>query len=218
MIEVSDNGNGMNWEMVRDAYLDVGRDRREAEQTDRSPNGRLLQGRKGIGKLAGFGIADTMEIQTVYKKLDPSVRAKTLIWFRLDLTDLKSIEKRPAPVDLIFAGPVVDAPDGARTTKGTTVTLRNLHERKALNEDRFHQSMAERFLLIGPRFRVRINGADFREEAIECQWRWPKKGWAKDKVPGCGPVEYWIGFTPTPRKQNEGELSGILIYKSSSIS
>src|SRR5438094_454348 len=32
-IVVSDNGNGMTWEMVRDAYLDVGRDRREAEQT-----------------------------------------------------------------------------------------------------------------------------------------------------------------------------------------
>src|SRR3990172_8351840 len=57
-IEVSDNGNGMTWDMVRDAYLDVGRDRREAEQTDRSHSGRLLQGRKGVGKLAGFGIAD----------------------------------------------------------------------------------------------------------------------------------------------------------------
>ena len=50
-IEVSDNGNGMTWDMVRDAYLDVGRDRREDEKTDRSPNGRLLQGRKGVGKL-----------------------------------------------------------------------------------------------------------------------------------------------------------------------
>ena len=48
-IDVSDNGNGMSWEMVRDAYLDVGRDRREAEKTDRSPGGRLLQGRKGSG-------------------------------------------------------------------------------------------------------------------------------------------------------------------------
>lgn len=54
-IEVSDNGNGMSWDMVRLAYLDVGRDRREADKTDKSPGGRLLQGRKGVGKLAGFG-------------------------------------------------------------------------------------------------------------------------------------------------------------------
>src|SRR5467141_2377523 len=49
IIEVSDDGNGMTWDMVRDAYLDVGRDRREADKTDRSPGGRSLQGRKGVG-------------------------------------------------------------------------------------------------------------------------------------------------------------------------
>lgn len=77
-IEVSDNGNGMTWDMVRDAYLDVGRDRREVDHTDKSPGGRLLQGRKGVGKLAGFGIADIVEVQTVHKAVDPDVRKKTL--------------------------------------------------------------------------------------------------------------------------------------------
>jgi hypothetical protein len=72
--------------------------------------------------------------------------------------------------------------------------------------------MAQRFLLIGPEFRVRLNGEDLREEEIKLQWRWPGNGWATDEVPGCGPVSYWIGFTPVPRKQDEGELSGILIY------
>jgi proteasome lid subunit RPN8/RPN11 len=67
--------------MVRDAYLDVGRDRREVEKTDRSPGGRLLQGRKGVGKLAGFGIADIVEVQTVHKDKDSKVGEKVLIWF-----------------------------------------------------------------------------------------------------------------------------------------
>ncbi len=31
-IQVSDNGNGMTWDMVRYAYLDVGRDCREVEK------------------------------------------------------------------------------------------------------------------------------------------------------------------------------------------
>mgnify|MGYP001610873833 CR=1 FL=1 len=100
-IEVSDDGNGMTWDMVRDAYLDVGRDRREVERTDRSPGGRLLQGRKGVGKLAGFGIADVVEVQTVYKDADPAIGEKTLIWFKLDLLDLKKAKKEPAPVDLV---------------------------------------------------------------------------------------------------------------------
>src|SRR6266481_4780295 len=42
VIEVADDGNGMTWEMVRDAYLDVGRDRREIDHTDKSPGGRSL--------------------------------------------------------------------------------------------------------------------------------------------------------------------------------
>jgi hypothetical protein len=218
VIEVSDLGNGMTWDMVRDAYLDVGRDRREVDRTDRSPGGRLLQGRKGVGKLAGFGIADIVEIQTVYKDRDPDVGKKTLMWFKLDLSDLKKAKKGPAPVDLIYAGPVRQAPRGTRSKTGTTVTLRRLHQRRAQNADRFHHSMAQRFLLIGAGFRVRINGKDLSEEHIELQWRWPKKGWATDDVAGCGPLKYWFGFTPEPRKQNEGELSGILIYTRGKIS
>ena len=45
-----------------------------------------------------------------------------------------------------------------------------------------------------------------------------KSGWATANVTGCGPIKYWIGFTEHPRKQNEGELSGILIYTRGKIS
>lgn len=121
-------------------------------------------------------------------------------------------------MELIYAGPIGQAPEGGRKKKGTTVTLRQLPEKPALNSERFHHSMAQRFLFIGPQFRLRINGEDLRDEDIELQWRWPKKDWATDGIEGCGPVKYWIGFTEQPRKQNEGELSGILIYTRDKIS
>ncbi|MGH9429229.1 MAG: hypothetical protein ACRD2L_23345, partial [Terriglobia bacterium] len=114
--------------------------------------------------------------------------------------------------------PVNQAPVGARREQGTTVTSCQLHLRRAQNADRFHHSMAQRFLLIGPRFHVRINGEVLREEEINLQWRWPDKGWTTEEVEGCGPVQYWFGFTPQPRKQSEGELSGILIYTRDKIS
>lgn len=217
VIEVADDGNGMTWDMVRDAYLDVGRDRREVDKTDRSEGGRLLQGRKGVGKLAGFGIADLMEVQTVHKRPDPGVGEPVLIWFRLSLSELKR-SRKGAPVELVYAGPVKSAPAGGRTVQGTTVTLRQLHQKRAQSGERFHNSMAQRFLLIGPQFLVTINGEDLREEQIHLQWRWPEKGWATDEIEGCGPVQYWVGFTPHPRKQNEGELSGVLIYTREKIS
>lgn len=217
-IEVSDNGNGMTWDMVRDAYLDVGRDRREAEKTDKSPAGRPVQGRKGIGKLAGFGISDIVEIQTVHKDVDQKVGERVLIWFRLSLDDLKKVEKGPAPVKVVYAGPISKAPEGARSKKGTTVTLHQLHQRRAQSPDRFHWSMAQRFLLLGPKFHVTVNDEELRPETIKLQWRWPKDGWLDAEVEGCGPVQYWIGFTPEPRKQSEGEMSGILIYTRGKVS
>lgn len=217
IIEVSDDGNGMNWDMVRYAYLDVGRDRREAEKTDRSPGGRLLQGKKGVGKLAGFGISDTLEIQTVFKDVDATIGERALIWFKLDLSDLKKVKHGPAPVDVIYAGPVSKAPSEGRKTKGTTVTLRHLHERRILGPDLFHHSMAQRFLS-RPKFEVKINGQPLRKEDINLQWRWPTNGWTTEEVTGCGQVHYWIGFTEKPRKQNEGELSGLLVYTRGKIS
>ncbi len=218
VIEVEDDGRGMTWEMVRDSYLDVGRDRREAEKTDRSIGGRLLQGRKGIGKLAGFGIADVVEVQTVHEDSYLDLGERVLIWFRLSLEELKKVEKAPAPVDIIYAGPMSKAPVGGRKKTGTTVTLRQLHQRRAQSEERFHWSMAKRFLLISPGFLVRVNGQELREEHIPLQWRWPEERWADAEVEGCGPVQYWIGFTKNPRKQSEGEQSGIFIYTRSKVS
>lgn len=217
-IEVWDDGNGMTWDMIRDGYLDVGRDRREAEKTDHSPGGRLLQGRKGIGKLAGFGISDVVEVQTVYKDADKELGERVLIWFTLSLEELKKAGRKPARVSLRYAGPVSKAPRDGRKEKGTTVTLRHLHGRNAMSEERFHWSMAQRFLLIGPRFHVTINKKELRSEKIKLQWRWPKTGWSTDNVEGCGPVKYWMGFTPDPRRQSEGELSGILVYTRGKVS
>src|SRR5438105_1136015 len=55
-IRVRDNGVGMTFDEVNDAYLVLGRDRRTSSGLY-SPGGRRVMGRKGIGKLAGFGIA-----------------------------------------------------------------------------------------------------------------------------------------------------------------
>ena len=217
IITVSDNGNGMNWDMVRDAYLNVGRDQRKTEGKNRSQAGRLLQGRKGVGKLAGFGIADTLEVQTIHGIDDPDLKKRVLIWIRLDLSDITKIESGPVPVQVIFAGPVSNAPPETRKSKGTTVTLRHLHERRARGSDSFHRSMARRFLLLQD-FQIQINGQDLQEDDITFQLRKPDEGWTTDEVLGCGPVEYWIGFTERPRQQNRGELNGVLIYTRGKVS
>jgi Histidine kinase-, DNA gyrase B-, and HSP90-like ATPase len=65
-IEVWDNGTGMTPDQINKFYLCVGADRRnDAERGDVSKRwGRKVMGRKGVGKLAPFGICKRIEILT----------------------------------------------------------------------------------------------------------------------------------------------------------
>ena len=68
-VTISDNGHGMTWQEVRDKFLPLNRKRRAddtgAENRLRSETGlRYVMGRKGLGKLAGFGAAERVEIRT----------------------------------------------------------------------------------------------------------------------------------------------------------
>ena len=70
-ISIRDNGFGMNESDLNDKFLVVGRNRREEEgkdvvkfEIDDDSYERPVMGRKGIGKLAGFGVAGKVIIKT----------------------------------------------------------------------------------------------------------------------------------------------------------
>ena len=64
-ILISDNGHGMTFDECQNNFLTVGRNRRKVTKTDKSKNKkRPVLGRKGIGKFAGFGIAQHIKIET----------------------------------------------------------------------------------------------------------------------------------------------------------
>ncbi len=67
-IEIRDNGHGMDFDEVNDKFLRIGRNRRKDKNNATiSPNGRKTTGKKGLGKLALFGIGNLIEITTVKK-------------------------------------------------------------------------------------------------------------------------------------------------------
>lgn len=73
-LEVEDDGLGIAYNSktkeeicrkIKSRYLTVGRKKRVNEESAVSPvKGRSLQGKKGIGKLAGFGISNKIKIET----------------------------------------------------------------------------------------------------------------------------------------------------------
>src|SRR5579859_3504626 len=59
LIEIADNGRGMTIVDANDRFLNVGYSKRKVEGA-KSPAGRSLMGRKGIGKLSMFSVARTV--------------------------------------------------------------------------------------------------------------------------------------------------------------
>ena len=81
-IVVEDDGCGMTFEECQEKYLNIGYDRRNGNPKATTPGKRQVMGRKGIGKLAGFGIARKVVVETVSKETGESTR------FELDMNRL----------------------------------------------------------------------------------------------------------------------------------
>lgn len=220
-IVIHDTGNGMTFDECQNYYLNVGRNRRIDNKTDKSLKGRPVLGRKGIGKLAGFGIADILQVETV----SGTTGEKTI--FSLDINKLRDdgfISTTAKPINTIMTS----GPNPSMIAKkGTTITLRGLKLAMTPNDDQFARSMARRFLLnqVSDNFQVTVNGKPIPEDAdlIGVEFDFPKdfekdeiphgvviKGnWAEEKVDGRK-VLWRVKFAKLPIGTDE--FRGISIY------
>jgi hypothetical protein len=206
-VVVEDDGHGMSYEECNALYLLVGRDRRSRgdEWTIRY-NGlkpRKVQGRKGIGKLAGFGIADRIEIRTV--------KDKQIAHFALDY---KALTRSDKFVDADGYEPEALDEDGATTAEkpGTKVVLSQLKISRAVNSDQFRRGLARRLLVLDESFAVHVNGKPVTRQEIPLQFRFPeKKGtWATEDLGGGRQIHWWAGFSKDTIPDEEQR--GFVIY------
>ncbi|CAC9621903.1 hypothetical protein [uncultured Gammaproteobacteria bacterium] len=68
-IVITDDGNGMSYDELNNSYLVIGRDRRKNNDDVSPKKTRKVTGRKGLGKLAMFGIAQTLKIESIQNHL-----------------------------------------------------------------------------------------------------------------------------------------------------
>ncbi len=154
-VTISDNGIGMSDEDIRSKYVVTGRDRREDEDSDETPDPlrRKVMGRKGIGKFSSFGIAKEIEIESV--KNGETSRLVMNYDCMLEQASKRSIEFPALPP----TGTVIE---------GTKITLRNFtkfHSRR-IPIVRLRRGLARRFSIIGGQndFDVVINGSPISPE------------------------------------------------------
>ena len=194
-IVVRDFGHGMSFDDLNNYYLTIGYERRTRGQ--RTPGGRPVMGRKGIGKLAGFGIAEDIVVR--------SVQAGRAVEILLNYSDLRNRQA----IEGLELEPTAD--EETTEPDGVSVTFRRLKLKRRINLDSFMRSMSRRFALQSDLMQIKINTAGLTKEQLPLEHRDPvAPDWAEQEIEGLGRVKYWIGFLDTPI--TDPELRGLSVF------
>ncbi|MBO9498617.1 MAG: DUF4263 domain-containing protein [Novosphingobium sp.] len=206
-LAVADNGSGMTPQGLAEDYLVIGKPKKRPRAA------RYSMGRKGIGKLAPFGIANAIDIVTVTET--------SATWLRLRLeklladgaasspTELASSEPdiifegeraSDLPVDQDITGSVAQFLSLIEGKTGTLVLLSDLSVLRAISAKSLLESMGRRFTVTLNRddFAVEVNGdlVGAEQSLPEFEFRIPKEGFVTEQIGGKD-VRYWAGFVQT---------------------
>ncbi|MCQ8181011.1 ATP-binding protein [Methylomonas sp. LW13] len=227
-IVIEDDGVGMALNDINDRFLYVGYDKRQKEGA-KSPGGRAFMGRKGIGKLALFSIADVVAVITTKGSEHHAFRMETK---GIEAAVSRNEEYKPVPTN--------DEPP----SKGTRIILTQLKKKRTSQTvNALRKRIARRFSIIGIKsengdsFDVRINdlaiGPADREDfkAIEFLWEFePSERIPAGFCPGLKKrfllpnqisvirpdwiVGGWLGAASRPKKlasEDAGLMNGLVV-------
>jgi len=151
-IVIRDDGISMTRKDVNDHFLMVGYQRRNG-QPGLTGRKRHPMGRKGIGKLSLFSIANSVQIETVK---DGEISA-----FRMRLDDIRKKIHKEGGTGTYEPEEVKDARIDFK--RGTRITLSDLTRRQTIRSPQsLRKRVSRRFSIIGPThdFRIFINGEE----------------------------------------------------------
>jgi hypothetical protein len=197
VITITDCGRGMTETQVQDEYLVVARNRRargedtvvetrSLEKDDSPKRSRPVMGRKGIGKLAGFGLARKINIKTW--------TAQGIVEFDLDVD---SLEAQDDEIVNVVVPARLSGPGGGPPSSGTIVTLSQLKHKAPLDKAKLEESLARRFSRrVQGQMRISVNGVALPDATPELRERVPPEpGVLLDELlPDGHVVRYWYGF------------------------
>lgn len=208
-ITVSDNGCGMSFEEVKDNFLVIGRRRREEDLSRENSKGRKITGKKGIGKLALFGIGKTISIITTKEG------AATFTKFSLDWDDILHET----------SGRYFPSYEEIKKTdikqKGTTIELSNLSRVSDFDLNATAVALSKLFNCFDSTFNVVLSRNDeeklkltreLKYESIEKEFEW-------DFAELCRTIESDYSFKDmlkgkiiSSKKPMKPDLRGITLY------
>ena len=166
-IAIEDNGCGMTSQEVNDYYLNVGYNRRVSRKEGNvtPKHGRRVMGRKGIGKLAPFGICHEVEVVSAGGEwTDRGYPVSNLVLILDDILDevldddgnVRPYHPQPGQQDGTFA-----------EVTGTKLILRRFDRRRVPTGEELDRQLAARFGLSRPDWKVSISDSLGENPTIE---------------------------------------------------
>ncbi|MYE87651.1 ATP-binding protein, partial [Candidatus Poribacteria bacterium] len=153
-ITITDDGHGMAYDDINSKYLEIGYKRREAKEEGAAVTAhykREVMGRKGIGKLSLFSIAEIVKVETFKDGSRNGFVMST------DEIEEHIKEDKPGPYE---PTPLPES-EMLLDSKGTRIVLTNLKRRVNIaTPDYVKKRLARRFSIIGnDDFTVRVDGS-----------------------------------------------------------
>ena len=209
-IVIEDDGDGMSYEDVRDKFLIIGRKRRNDDDERENSRQRRITGKKGLGKLALFGIGKTIRIETAIA----TELTKTI--FSLDWDEILSETSGEYTLNTIIE-------DKGDFAKGTIITLSRLSRVSAFDLKNIAISLSKMFNFVDTSFTVTLVKNDnydqairlsreLRVEGIEEQFRWNIPSIVSDLDDGYEHKNALRGVIISSLKPMRQDLRGITLY------
>jgi uncharacterized protein (TIGR02391 family) len=204
-ITITDDGHGMSLSDIQNKFLKIGRNRRNLEGDVPSPKfGRLPTGKKGLGKLALFGLAKQISIDTIK---DGKRNRFHLNWDAL----LASADTYRPQID------ITDKPTSAANR--TIIQLNDLKRRSSFDLESIADSLAKIFI-VDKSFRIQLKGPNEKSVEVLSSRRYsaikPEFEWTEvDLVPKTNPyrgkisLHFITALTPIPPSSG---LRGIALF------
>jgi Histidine kinase-, DNA gyrase B-, and HSP90-like ATPase len=214
-IVITDDGHGMTLDDINGKFLHVGYARRENGEALSPILKRKVMGRKGIGKLSLFSIANDIEIQTT--RVNAKSGKKEVHGFMLRRADIET------QIGLKGEGKYQPTPilsSKLKVTNGTTIKITDFKKSIENTQGFLRKRLAKRFSVIDPKykFKVSIDGKPItiadrdyfkklqmiwfigeEDKEIKAKFQIPKVNLLNGKIDGTDyEISGWIGAVEVP--------------------
>jgi len=191
-VSIEDNGCGMTVEDLNKKFLVIGRPKREKDGNTVKVNkkDRTVIGRKGIGKLAGFGVAGKVSLTTR--------RGGQSVTFSMDYDEMKAKAGAISEAAKVKYEPEISEWGPTTEQDGTTVMLSNLKRVELPDAELMRRHLARKFSVLGAEYDFALSVNDIpivpvdRDLKPKCEFVWEVPPEAvKEGKPWT--VSGWIG-------------------------